>query len=218
MICERYWREGIVLVERGLDDPHREGCEDCARAHASRQELIEALPLIGTDVTGDPFWQAKVWQVIDGKPARAPRRWRWQLAGALAAVAVLVLWIGLDGARPRDVRPRVAIIETGPPRRSEGGSAHVDDVLQVFAGQTSEVWIYREDRLELRCQAHEASNHCWPDPKGMIVKMVIPTPGEYRVIITMAPFPLPPSGKLDDDLAKLESAGAAYKDEHLLVR
>jgi hypothetical protein len=218
MICERYWREGIVLVERGLDDPHRDGCEDCARAHASRQELIDALPLIGMGVTDDPHWQTRVWQVIDGKPAGAPWRWRWQLGGALAAAAVLALWIGLDRAGPGDVRPHVAIIETGPPRRSEGGAAHVDDLLQVFAGEASDVWIYREDHLELRCQAHAASDRCRPDPHGMTVEMVLSTPGEYRVIVTMAPFALPPRGKLDDDLAALESASAAYKDEHLSVR
>jgi hypothetical protein len=34
----------------------------------------------------------------------------------------------------------------------------------------------------------------------------------------MAPFALPPSGKLDDDLAALESAGVAYKDERRSVR
>ena len=28
MTCERYWRDGVVLVERGLDDPHRDGCGD----------------------------------------------------------------------------------------------------------------------------------------------------------------------------------------------
>jgi hypothetical protein len=218
MICERYWRDGIVLVERGIDDPHRDGCEDCARAHASRQELIDALPLIGMDMTGDPYWQTKVWQVIDGKAARAPWRWRWQLGGALAALAVLALWIGLDRAGLRDVRPRVAIIETGAPRRSEGGAAHVDDRLQVFAGEASDVWIYREDRLVLQCQAHAASDRCRPDPHGMTAEMVLSTPGEYRIIVTTAPFPLPPSGKLDDDLAKLESAPAAYKDEHLSVR
>jgi hypothetical protein len=216
MICERYWREGIVLVERGTDDPHRDGCEDCARAHASRQELIEALPLIGIDVTGDPHWQTKVWRIIDGKPARAPWRWRWQLAGALAAAAVLALWIGLDRARIQDERPHVATIETGPPRRGSG--AHAGDLLRVSVGETSDVWIYREDRLIMQCRAHETSAHCRPDPHGMIVERVLSPPGEYRVIIIMAPFALPPSGKLDDDLAALESAGVAYKDERRSVR
>lgn len=217
MSCERYWRDGIVLVERGLGDPHRDGCEDCARAHASRQELIDALPLIGADVTGDPFWQAKVWQVIDG-PARAPRRWQWQLAGALAAVSAIVLWIGLDRTRPRDVRPRVEVVETGPQRRS--GAPHVGDQLHVFAGETADVWIYRNGRLVLQCGAHQvsgASAGCVRAPEHMVVDHVLKLPGEYRVIIILAPFALPSSRKLDDDLAALVSAGVRYVDERRSV-
>ena len=214
MICERYWRDGVVLVERGLDDPHRAGCDDCARAHASRQELIDALPLIGADVTGDPYWQAKVWQRID-RPARASRRWRWQLAGVVAAATAIALWIGLDLTRPRDARPRVVIIETGQPRRSE--DPHVDDRLQVFVGKDSDVWIYREGHLALKCRPQQAAGLCIPDPDGMTIDMVLSIPGEYRIIITMAPFPLPPSGKLDEDLAALESAGASYLNERRSV-
>lgn len=215
MICERYWRDGIVLVERGLDDPHRDGCTDCARAHASRQELIDALPLIGADVTGDPFWQAKVWHVIDGRSARSPRRWRWQLAGALAAVSVIALWFGLDRARPRELQARVEVVETGPTKR--GGNPHVGDHLQVFAGETSDVWIYRDGRLVLQCRAHQISDGCVRAPEGMVVDWVLKIPGEYRVIITLAPFPLPPSGKLDDDVAALVLAGVPYVDEPRLV-
>lgn len=214
-MCERYWRDGIVLVERGLDDPHRDGCEDCRRAHASRQELIDALPLIGADVTGDPYWQAKVWEHID-RPTRAPRRWHWQLAGALAAASVIALWIGLDRARPRGVRPdleaerpRVEVIETDPPRRS--GAPHVDDHLQVFAGKDSEVWIYREGRLVRQCRPRQVSSLCVPNRDGMTINMELSLPGEYLVIVTLAPFAAAPSGKLDDDLAALKSAGVAYK-------
>ncbi len=215
MICERYWRDGIVLVERGLDDPHRDGCEDCVRAHASRQELIDALPLIGADVTGDPFWQAKIWQVIDGRPARSPSRWRWQLAGALAVASAIALWIGLDRTRTGEERPSVEIIETGPQRRSVG--PHVDDQLRVLAGKGSDVWIYRTGRLVLQCRARQASGLCVPDPDGMTIDMVLSIPGEYRVIVTAAPFPLAPKGRLDEDLAALESAGASYVNERRSV-
>ena len=66
----------------------------CARAHASRQELIDALPLIGAGATGDPHWQAKVWQRLRDERPRARRRWLWQLTGAFAAACVLALWLG----------------------------------------------------------------------------------------------------------------------------
>jgi hypothetical protein len=216
MSCERYWREGIVLVERGLDDPHRDGCEDCTRAHASRQELIEALPLIGADYTGASHWQAKVWQRIKGERARAPWRWRWQLAGALAMACVVVLWIGLGRTRPGDVRPRIETIERGGPKRSP--AAHVDDLLQVTVGETSDVWIYRAGRLVLQCRARQVSDRCVPDDHGMVVEMVLAIPGEYQVIITAASVALPPRGGLDEDRAALESAGASYERHKLFVR
>jgi hypothetical protein len=215
MSCARYWREGIVLVERGLPDPHRDGCEDCARAHASRQELIEALPLIGAGDTGDPYWQAKVWQRIDGERARAPRRWRWQLAGALTVACVIVLWIGLGRTRPGGVRPRIEI-EGSVAMRSI--AAHVDDRLSVMVGETSDVWIYRANRLVRACRARQVSDGCVPDDHGMVVELLLTDPVAYRVIIVDAPGTLVPRGGLDDDLGALESASAPYEEYRISVR
>lgn len=226
MTCERYWREGIVLVERGLDDPHRDGCEDCARAHASRQELIEALPLIGAGDSGDPYWQAKVWQRIDGESARAPRRWRWQLAGALTVACVVALWIGFGRVRSDDVqlqddvRSPIKIIHEGALMRSD--DAHVDDRLRVTVGETSDVWIYRAGRLVLECPARRvsgpASDRCAPAAHGMVVEMILSVPGTYHVIVTAAPVALRPGGVLDEDRAALETAGVSYKKDTVQVR
>lgn len=224
MSCERYWREGIVLVERGLDDPHRDGCEDCTRAHASRQELIEALPLIGAGDTGDPHWQAKVWQRIDGERARAPWRWRWQLAGALTVACVVALWIGLGRVRPGTERARgepiarIEIIPAGVSMRSGTGDAHVDDRLRVTVGETSDVWIYREGLPVLRCRARQVSEGCTPDAHGMIVEVVVSTLGEYRVIVTAAPLAWPPRAGLDEDRGALERSGASYVEHIVQVR
>jgi len=218
MTCDRYWREGILLVERGLDDPHRDGCEDCTRAHASRQELIDALPLIGADDTGDPDWQAKVWQRIDGKRAHAP--WRWQLAGALGMACVVALWIGLRSARPGDVLPRIEILGSGVAMRSL--DAHVDDRLRVTVAKTSDVWIYRDNRLALQCPAgqasEQASGRCVPDTHGMVVEMPLPIPGTYRVIITAASVSLRPRGGLDEDRGALETAGVRFEEHQIQVR
>lgn len=209
-MCERYWREGIVLVERGLDDPHRDGCADCTRAHASRQELIEALPLIGASYTGDPHWQAKVWRRIDGERAHAPWRWRWQLAGALAVVCVVALWIGLGRTRPGGVRPQFEIVEGAVSMRSR--SAAVGDHLRVTVGEGSDVWIYRADRLVLQCRARQVSESCAPDPDGMVVELVLSIPGPYRAIAVKAPPVALPRGGLDEDRAALESAGIHYDE------
>ena len=221
MSCERYWREGIVLVERGLADPHRDGCSDCVRAHASRQELIDALPLIGAGCVGDPHWQTKVWQRIDG-PAHAPWRWQWQLAGAFTMMCVVALWIGLG--RSGDVRPRIEIIDGTVAMRSRDAhaddrlrAAHVDDHLRVPVGQTSDVWIYRADRLVLSCHARESSAGCTPDARGTIADLILSVPGMYRVFVFDVPGTLKPHGGLDDDLAALESANVHYDEYRVTV-
>lgn len=211
MRCSLYWREGIVLVERGLDDPHRASCADCTRAHASRQELIEALPLIGASYTGDPHWQAKVWRRIDGGDAHRAWRWRWPLAGALTVACVMALWIGLGRTRPDDVRPRREIVAGAEAKRSEPELEFADrnDHLRVTVGESSEVWIYRGEDLMLRCRAREVSDRCAPDSHGMIVEMVLSSSGEYQVIVVDAPVAMP-RGLLDKDLAALESARTKY--------
>jgi hypothetical protein len=230
MTCDRYWRDGIVLVERGLDDPHRDGCVDCARAHASRRELVEALPLIGAGYTGDPHWQANVWRRIDGK--HAPWRWRWPFTGALVVACVVALWIGLgrnrsglvdsgDGTlRSARADPQFATIP--PPGAvamrsgTTGADAYVDDHLRVTVGKRSEVWIYRAKRLVLHCRAQERSDACAPDADGMIVDLVLSTPGTYVAIAIVGPGAAP-LGRLDEDRAALELAGAKHVDYTVLV-
>jgi hypothetical protein len=215
MTCDIYWRDGIVLVERGLDDPHREGCADCARAHASRQELVEALPLIGASYTGDPHWQAKVWRRIDGEVARPPWRWRWQLAGAAVVAGVVALWIGLGR---HDELPRFEIGEGAVAMRSAAASdsANVGAHLRVTVDETSEVWIYRDKVRVRHCRARQVSDSCAPDPRGMIVEMVLSNPGKYQVLVVAAPVP-PSRGGLDEDRAALESTGAKVVERLLRV-
>jgi len=219
MTCERYWREGIVLVERGLDDPHRDGCADCTCAHASRQELVEALPLIGAGYTGDPRWQAEVWRRIDGKRTNAPWRWRWQFAGALTVACAIALWIGLG--RRGDARPRFDTIPGATGMRSHAAHAadasQVDDHRRFTVGETSEVWFYRAERLVLRCRPRELAVGCAPDAHGMIVEMVLSAPGEYEAIAIEAPV-AEPRGVLDQDQAALATVGAVYKVHLVTVR
>jgi hypothetical protein len=216
MMCDRYWRDGIVLVERGLGDPHRDGCVDCTRAHASRQELVELLPLIGASYTGNPRWQANVWRRIDGERVQAPGRWRWQLGGALALTCVVALWIGLgrrDHAAPQYdlIRGAVAM------RSSSTDEGHVGDRLRVTVGDRTDVWIYRDEHIVLLCRARQASDGCKPDAHGMVVELLLSIPDKYVVIVVDAPV-APPSGKLDEDRAALETAGIHPEPHPVVVR
>lgn len=216
MTCERYWRDGILLVERGLTDPHRTSCADCTRAHAARAELVDALPLISDGHTGDPAWQAAVWRRIDGVPGRAPspRRWHWQLAGGLAFALVLALWLGVGRDQSgveqvADVRPWHKIIAQGPEKRSSPSSAHIGDVLQVTAGPRAEVWVFRDEQLVLRCRAGQALLGCTPDAVGLIAEVLLERRVTYQAFVVEAPAKPPPDG-LDAAQASLVASDARY--------
>jgi hypothetical protein len=213
MMCERYWREGILLVERGIEDPHRDGCIDCRRAHASRDELVEWLPLVGEGYTGDPDWQSNVWQRIDGSRIGGrrgrkvrPWRWSWPTGGVLAAVCIMLLWIAGGRERTADARPLIEIVPGAKPKRST--DPHVGDRLKVTVGKTSRVWIYRAGDLLLRCGPGDKSEGCTPDAEGMIVETPLSIRGEYVVLVFDRPV-APPVGELKADLAALERAEIA---------
>jgi hypothetical protein len=215
MTCDRYWREGIVLVERGMDDPHRAECADCVTAHASRQELIEALPLVGAGHTGDPRWQAQVWRRIDGESGSVLARWRWQLAGVLAVACAVALWVGRAGTRDADGRPTFETIRDGVAMRS--GSVVAGARLRVRVDATSEVWLYYGDRLMHRCRAQQDFDGCVREPGGMMVEVVLATAGRYVAFAVEGPV-APPLDALDEGRAALDSAGARYVEQKLVVR
>lgn len=224
MMCDRYWREGILLVERGLPDPHREGCADCQRAHASREELIDALPLIGEGYTGDPRWQSNVWERIEGKPAR-PLRWLWPVSGAFAVACILLLLLSVGGVglgvRPDRSQDVIAqndepnAVEVVPqPETMRATGAHVDDVLRIQLRPAAEAWVYRDGHLVLHCAPRGTAFACTPAADATIkpaangtrIEMKLSILGQYQVLTVDTP-PAPPRGDLDEDLAALQRAG-----------
>jgi hypothetical protein len=211
MSCERYWHDGILLVERGESDPHRDTCVDCRREHAARAQLVAALPLVGGAEDGDPAWEARVWSRIARLEPRPARRW-WHLGGGFAAVIALVLlwWL-----RPDELRPRIEVVPGEVAMRST--SPRLGDRVRVLGRPGDEIRIYRADQLLLRCAVGSSAIGCTPDAHGMVAEALLSTAGDYElVIVTLATAE--PVGKLDRDLGAIVQAGGDYQITELSVR
>jgi hypothetical protein len=214
MSCERYWCEGILLVERGERDPHRDTCVACRREHKARGELIQALPLVAATSTGDPQWEARVWSRIARlEPSRT--RHRWRVAGlATAFTAILLCW-AIGQRDPSDEVCRH--IEVAPYENSLRSSLP-DDENRVRSAikRRDEMRIYRADRLVVRCLAGSTDGDCDSDARDMLVEVLFAVPGEYRVvIITFATAE--PIGGLVRDLEAVVAAGGEYQMTELSV-
>ena len=226
MSCDHYWREGIVLVERGEPDPHRDTCLECRRAHEDRSHLVRSLAGVAETRTGDPGWQAHVWGRIAREDASKVRRSYWiaggLVAGLAAAVVALVLFrvrpfgeAGERVARNAHDRPRIEIV-TGPiARRST--SARVGDSVRISVGRGQEARVYRAGHLQLRCVANRPSDGCVPDDQGMVAETTLATAGEYQLVIIRSAT-ADPKGMLDRDLAAVVSAGGDHDITELSVR
>lgn len=218
MSCDHYWRDGILLVEAGEPDPHRDTCVACRREHEARDELIRALPLVGGTSGGDPNWEAGVWSRIARlERARANRGWR--LGGgfaAAAACALVLLWWTL-GRREQseETLPRIEIVPGEVAMRST--SPRVGDRVRVAVQSTDEVRIYRGDQLVLRCRGGSARDGCVSDARGTVAEALLAVPGNYQlVVITSATAD--PVGRLDRDLWAIVAAGGGYQIAELSVR
>ena len=163
MRCEHFWRDGILRVERGEQDPHLETCEECRRARKDRDRLVQALPRVGLGATGDPGWQARVWRRIAHEETARARRSYWLGAGLIVACAIAVLYYaktahreeqiatvvpqstGAAGTAPEAThdRPRIEIVTGQLAMRST--SARVGDRVRISVARGQEARIYRAD-------------------------------------------------------------------------
>lgn len=231
MTCEWYWREGILLVERGEHDAHLDTCLDCRRAHAARGELIAALPHVGATRTGDPAWQMRVWSRIARHEAQRARRSYWLGGGLAAAAAIAAVWLVLVRGDTGSHAPVVAAV---PPELAGGGgrpridivtgtaamrstSARVGDRVRISVLHGGEVRVYRADHLVLRCPAWQRSASCTLDRAGLVAETELATAGEYQLVV-ISPPTADPAGSLDDDIARVVAAGGNYKLTELSVR
>jgi hypothetical protein len=218
MSCEHYWREGILLVERGEPDPHRDTCLQCRRAHEARGHLVGALPMVGGTRNGDPSWQTRVWGRIARDEASRARRSYW-IAGGFAAAAAVVLLCVHFGAGSADhgiaERPRFDIVPGPVAMRST--SARVGDRVRISVGRGQEARVYRANHLVLRCPVGSTAPGCTPDDQGLVAEALLGTAGEYQLVMILAAT-ADPVGTLDRDLAAVVSAGGEYKVTDLSVR
>lgn len=216
MSCEHYWRDGILLFERGEPDPHRDTCIVCRREHKVRADLIQALPLVGRTTAGDPNWEARVWRRIARLEAPRAKRW-WRLGGGFAtACAIVLLWWALGHRdHPEEARPRIEVVPGGVAMRST--SPGIGDRVRISVKPTDEVRVYRADHLVLRCPARSTHGGCASDARGMVAELLLATAGDYQLVI-IASATAEPVGRLDHDLGAIVSAGGEYQITELSVR
>lgn len=219
MTCERYWREGITLVERGEPDPHRPSCEDCRRAHAARNELVYALPLIGHQADGDPRWQDRVWRRIDREASRSVLP-RCVMGAFAAACATTLFWFLWDRPAPGgevavEGLPRIEIISGPVAMRST--SARVGDRVRISAESDDDIRVYRAEQLMLRCSARQASTGCVRTAHGLVSETTLETAGEYQLVVIKSGT-VEPAGTLATDLAAIVAVHGEYQLTDLSIR
>lgn len=221
MRCERYWRDGVLLIEQGRPDPHRDDCLDCRREHEVRAELVRAIGTVGAR-RGDPRWQARVWRRIAVENDEVAKRPVWiPWAGALAAAAVLalVVWtqVGQRGAGGGGREPGFEIIPSELAMRST--SAGIGDRVRIRVRATQEARIYRAEKLLLRCTAAAAAETpgCSRDGGDVLAEHALALPGDYQLVIAPAGI-AGSSGSLEGDLATITAAHGKLQVRELTVR
>ena len=225
MTCERYWRDGILEVERGEHDSHRDGCADCRRAHQARDRIVRALPRVGAGATGAPDWQTQVWSRIARAETSRVRRSHRVGGGLAAACAVAVVCVFLTrrpagdqlaqlAAEPQP-RPRIEIVSGRLAMRST--SARVGDRVRIAVLPGGAVRLYRAGQLVLRCPAWRRAPGCAPDLLGLVADAELATAGDYQIALITS-ITAEPRGSLDRDLAAVVAAGGTYRTIDLSVR
>lgn len=94
MSCNRFEREGLLLLEEGEPlSEHFATCEDCLAARGAYERLQEGLRWVASEAEPSEDWQARTWRAIREQEedrsqegsAREGRRW-WQVIPGLTAV------------------------------------------------------------------------------------------------------------------------------------
>lgn len=233
--CTRFEREGLLALERGEPlDPHFDGCADCLREREVYRALVARLASLGAAERPPAGYEARVLERIarqrgSAPPARSARsRHGWSLALVMAAAAILAvaLFRGRSDPAPRS-SPQPGLVLTlhaahdDAPMRSID-SAKPGDRLVVRAATGglphAELRIWQGDAAVLvRCSDQPP---CRREPEAIEVELVLPSRGDYEVILVVSERELPePRLQLDDDVAAIEAAGGRLeRAERIRVR
>jgi hypothetical protein len=201
MSCDRFEREFILCLERGLPLPeHAESCVDCIAARKRYAALTEAIGRAGSGLEPPADWQARVWAKVarDERPRRKTAAWLFGgITTAFVAMAIaLLLWL-----RPGALSVNIEVRHGEQTMRGSAVRPGDHLILHARAGRAAhaELRIYRNERelvlqRNLRSTGEEAIDY------------PVSTIGQYRVLLIASEEELTLAGSsLDED------AGAALK-------
>jgi hypothetical protein len=99
--------------------------------------------------------------------------------------------------------------------RSQGVT--INSRIDAAAEQGDEIRVYRDGHLVLQCPTDPPKFGCTRDERGAVVNLLIPLPGDYRVMVTAAGI-AGLNGTIDRDVSILEPARLVKRDEIRTVR
>jgi hypothetical protein len=221
--CQHFDRQGLLLQERGLTDPHLATCPECQQRSAGTDALrrqLRELPIIAASTN----WEQGVWDRIDGgRRARGRRRGWWAvlpvLVGAVAVVLLVRSRPSLHDETPGPTALALAFESPADRVRGAGGIA-VGATLVMTASALrqpyAEFRLYRDGSgLLIRCAEQPPCERRGASLRG---RFKLPAIGRYRLVLVVAPAPAsPPAGIYDRDLAALTVTGATYLERSFEV-
>jgi hypothetical protein len=223
--CDRFEREGLLLVERGEPlGEHFQACPDCRAALAAYERLRFDLAAAGARYEAPAHWQARVRAALASRRQR--RRWRWSTllipAGVAGAVAAATLLVVIHEPRSESIAALEVEIVAGGEVTRRGAAAHPGDRLHLRArtagGEHAELRVYRHDaELVLRCSTEPP---CVRDGDLLQATLRLESLGTYQTLLLVSERPLPPPlAGLDRDVgAALEAGARAHLGDEVQVR
>jgi hypothetical protein len=221
--CDRFEREGLLQLERGLPlDDHHATCADCGAARALYERLRSRLGPSAAPLEPPAGWREAVWAAVSkekaGPTKEVPRR-RWLMPAALTAAAAVVVAIwprgGVDAPGLE-----VMVLSGTVSRRSL--QAQPGDTLTLRARPggrpQAELRVYFNDkRLVLRCST---AAPCERTRDALLARLVVGERGAYQTLLLTSSKPLPePGGDLDADSgAALETGADVVLGQEIQVR